>query len=638
MPSPRAHVKAGLTLRMVIVSALLALIVGGVFAVLLVAIEDQRDSARSAVHSRAELAGGDNLEKLVIDLETGVRGFIITREERFLQPWTRARRIFPGEARDLVRLVDDPEQAERMRRIVGAIASYIGDYSVPLVNAVRQGDASARSVATTAEGKRRVDALRAEFDRFAQTERASLASRQNSADADSERAIVVGVVGLAGSVALIALLAGYLTRSIARPVRRAATMAGRLAGGDLAVRMPETGVGEIGTLERAFNSMGSSLEASRDELRRLADEQASLRRVATLIAQAVSPAEVFETVTREVGLLSGADLARMERYEPDGTVTGVAAWSRDEEPELAVGTRFALEGVSIAARVRDTGRPVRVDSFTATSGPIAEEALALGIRSSVGCPIIVERRLWGVIAASSKRDVPFPVGTESQIAEFTKLVATAIANAESRAELLASRARIVTAGDQARRRLERDLHDGAQQRLVHAVITLRLARRAYQDGDEKAEDLMSEALDHAERATAELRELAHGILPSVLTRGGLRAGVESLLSRISLPVTADVTGERLPPAIEATAFFIVSEALTNAAKHSGAERGVVTALAANGVLRVEIHDNGVGGAKLDGGSGLVGLQDRVAALDGRLQIESPSGGGTRIVATLPVPR
>jgi signal transduction histidine kinase len=628
-------VRWGLTVRMIIAISLLALIVGAVFALLLVTISDLRDSARRATDTRAELAAADRLEKLVIDLETGARGFVITRHERFLEPWRTARAAFPGRARALVSLVDSPEQAERAQRIASAGRSYIRDFSVPLVQAARRS-AYVPSLAETAEGKRRVDALRAMFNRFTAAERELLTARQASEDDDARQAIILGAVGLGGSVVLIVLFAAYLTRAIWRPVRQAAEMAGRLAGGDFAERMPETGVGEIGTLQRAFNAMGNSLEMGRDEITRLLEEQAALRRVATLVAQTRSRSEVFETVTREVGLLSGADLARMERYEPDGTVTGVAGWSRSDDSEPSVGSRFSLEGVSVAALVRQSSQPVRVDSFAGASGPIAQEARALGIRSSVGCPIVVEGRLWGVIAASSKGEEPFPEGTESQISEFTELVATAIANAESRAELIASRARVVAAADDARRRIERDLHDGAQQRLVHAVITLKLALRALREGDEDAEGLVSEALDHSERATSELRELAHGILPSVLARGGLRAGVESCALRISLPVAVEVSRERFSPAIEATAYFVVSEALTNAAKHSGAERAEVRAQAENGLLRIEVRDNGVGGATLDAGTGLLGLRDRVAALDGALWVESPPGYGTVVLATLPL--
>jgi signal transduction histidine kinase len=381
----------------------------------------------------------------------------------------------------------------------------------------------------------------------------------------------------------------------------------------------------------------SQLQTRWRESARLAAEQAAVRRVATLVAQTVSPADVFQTVTREVGLLSDADLARMERYESDGTVTGVAGWSSGHEHELAVGTTFALEGTSIAARVRETGGPVRVDSFANAVGPIAHEARALGIRSSIGCPIVVGGRLWGVIAASSKREAPFPATTESQIAEFTELVATAVANAESHAELTASRARVVAAADESRRRFERDLHDGAQQRLVHTVVTLELARQTLGDARGPTVDLLDEALEHAQRATAELRDLAHGILPSALDHGGLSAGITALLSRVRLPVTVEVTSERLPPALEATAYFIVAEALTNTLKHAQADSAHVTARINDGVLRVEVRDDGVGGARTDGSSGLLGLHDRAAAVDGELHVQSPAGAGTVIVAVLPIP-
>jgi signal transduction histidine kinase len=259
----------------------------------------------------------------------------------------------------------------------------------------------------------------------------------------------------------------------------------------------------------------------------------------------------------------------------------------------------------------------------------------LGIRSSVGCPIVVDGRLWGVIAASSKSATPFPADTESQIAEFTELVATAIANADGRAQLVASRARVLTAGDDARRRVVRDLHDGAQQRLVQTIVTLKLARRTGQDDGESKDGLVAEALDQAEQANAELRELAHGILPPVLARGGLSAGIDALVSRMRVPVDVAVAGERLAAEIEASAYFVVAEALTNVVKHSRAQSAEVKVSVQDSVLHLDVRDDGVGGARSDG-SGLLGLNDRVAALGGRLRVESPPGGGTRIAATLPL--
>ena len=240
------------------------------------------------------------------------------------------------------------------------------------------------------------------------------------------------------------------------------------------------------------------------------------------------------------------------------------------------------------------------------------------------------------MAAGWKRTDALSADTEERMAQFTELIATAIANAQSRAELAASRARVVATADETRRRIERDLHDGAQQRLVHTVITLKLAQRAMRDDGEQAPGLVGEALEHAERATAELRDLAHGILPASLSRG-LRAGIDTLVSRARLPVSIDVTDERLPPALEATAYFIVAEALTNVVKHAGASRAHINAHLDDGALRVEVRDDGVGGAHLDGSSGLLGIHDRAAAMNGKLTVDSPPGRGTTIVATLPVP-
>ena len=361
--------------------------------------------------------------------------------------------------------------------------------------------------------------------------------------------------------------------------------------------------------------------------------------VVTKDVEACPPCEARGRDAGRWGRRSGAGISRRSGVlRARCTVSGVAAWRAGEGTELATGTRITLEGVSIAAQVRDTAGPVRVDSFAGAAGPIAEEARGLGIRSSVGCPVVVRGRLWGVIAASSKAERAFPPETESQIGQFTELLATAIANADSRQELIASRARILLAADEARRRIQRDLHDGAQQRLVHTVISLKLARRAHGEGGSDAGNLLDEALEHAESATSELRELSHGILPSVLANGGLRAGVESLVSRISLPVTAEVCADRFHPGVEATAYFIISEALTNTVKHAAATRAEVRANADGGGLRIEVRDDGAGGAQIGAGSGLQGLKDRVAALDGTLQVESQSGGGTRIVATLPEPR
>jgi GAF domain-containing protein len=381
---------------------------------------------------------------------------------------------------------------------------------------------------------------------------------------------------------------------------------------------------------------------SRARVARLAEEQAALRRVATLVARGVPPEELFAAVTEEVVRVLPVDLARMGRYESDGMFTYIAA-SGTAGAVAHIGIPLMLGGRNLATIVSETGRPARIDDFADAAGPIGvavrlhDAVVARGVGSAVGTPIIVEGRLWGIVIAGSTLEQPLPPDTEARLVDFTALVAMAIANAQSRAELTASRARIVAAADETRRRIERDLHDGAQQRLVHTVILQQLALRALENGDANLGELMAEALQHAEQANSELSELAHGILPSVLTREGLRAGVQALVSRMSLPVSVEMSAERLPAGVEATAYFVVSEALTNVVKHAHADRAAVTARVGRGVLRIEICDQGVGGARVRDGTGLHGLEDRVSALDGRLVVESSGGQGTRVYALLPVP-
>ncbi len=373
---------------------------------------------------------------------------------------------------------------------------------------------------------------------------------------------------------------------------------------------------------------------ARAEIERLAEEQAALRRVATLVAEGAQPGAVFEAVVAETQALIGSDGVSLARYEPAEYVVLVAHTGANAA-RVPPGTRVNHQGNNLTSTVRRTERPARLEQFGELDGAIGELAKDFGVRASVGVPIIVDGRLWGVMVATWVGDASPPPDTEARMSQFAGLLDTAIANADSRDQLTASRARLVTAGDEARRRVVRDLHDGAQQRFVHAIVTLKLAQRAFREGDGKAESLVAEALTHAQEGTAELRELARGILPVVLTHGGLRAGVGALVTRLDLPVHVEVPADRFQAEIEASAYFIVAEALTNVVKHSNAERAEVSASVDDGVLRIDIRDDGSGGAD-PGGHGLVGMNDRVTALGGRLQIESPKGGGTRVTATLPL--
>jgi PAS domain S-box-containing protein len=374
--------------------------------------------------------------------------------------------------------------------------------------------------------------------------------------------------------------------------------------------------------------------ASREQLATLAEEQAALRRVATVVARQSPPAEIFAAVADEVGRLLRVEDTTIFRYEEDWTATVVA--DRGDRPvPLPIGSRLPLDGDSAAALVRRTGRPARIDDFTNATGPLAAYTRDAGIGSTVGSPIVVDGRLWGAMIAATRSDEPMPRTTESRMGQFTELMATAISNVQARSDLAASRARIAAAADEERRQVVRDLHDGAQQRLVHTVLTLKLARQALGNDAERGSALVTEALAHAESAIAELRELAHGILPGALSRGGLRAGVEALASRMPLPIECDLSVDRLPPAIEASAYFVIAESLTNVVKHARASAATVVARVHDGTLRIRVQDDGVGGARPDG-HGLLGLADRLAVLGGRLLVETPADGGTLIAADIPI--
>jgi signal transduction histidine kinase len=389
-----------------------------------------------------------------------------------------------------------------------------------------------------------------------------------------------------------------------------------------------------GFIVRELAALGTP-RPPRDELRVLADEQAALRRLATAVARGVSPDAIFAAVAAEIAPLIGADDAAVVRFESDRTAKVVAA-SGQWVDALDL-KRIELDDSLAITAVSRSGRSARVDNgdYSTASGPLAGYLQRVGNRSAVASPIVVDGRLWGAVVVSTKRE-PLPADTEERMASFAELAATVIANAENRAELTASRARVVAAGDEARRRIQRDLHDGAQQRLVSTVIALKLARRELGDTTGPVVDLMDQALAQAEGASGELRELSHGILPAALSHGGLRGGIDALVSRVVLPVSVQASDERLPAALEAAAYFIVAEALTNAVRHAHASRGHIAAIVDDDVLWLEVRDDGVGGARSDDGSGLLGLRDRAAALNGELRVESPPGKGTVVTARLPI--
>ncbi len=380
------------------------------------------------------------------------------------------------------------------------------------------------------------------------------------------------------------------------------------------------------------------LKTSRDELARLLEEQAALRRVATLVAREIDPVEIFTAVAEEIRRLLDADNAGIGRFEPDGTSVVVVGIAGKAPVNLQVGTRVELRDYLDTAVVWRTGRSAQVDedTWSSVSDPAADALRELGIRSMVASPINVEGRLWGAVNAWTRRG-PFPSDAADRLADFTELVATAVGNAESRAELAASRARIVAAADQARRRIERDLHDGTQQRLVSLGLELRLALGMVPADLPGLQAEIGKVADELTGVVEDLREIARGIHPAVLSEGGLGPALRTLARRAAIAVELDVAAmARLPEPIEVAAYYVVSEALTNATRHAHASVVEVGAGASGGTLRVCVRDDGVGGADPLQGSGLAGLQDRIEALGGAFSVHSPAGRGTTVCCELPV--
>ncbi|HEY0396941.1 MAG TPA: GAF domain-containing protein [Acidimicrobiia bacterium] len=376
---------------------------------------------------------------------------------------------------------------------------------------------------------------------------------------------------------------------------------------------------------------------ARMELSGFADEQAALRRVATLVARAASPDEVFAAVTAEVGRMLEADFTVLGRLDSDGAATVLGAWTPTDPTRPApIGLRLSSGGHNVHTLVFQTGRPARMDDDRGAPGRASDVGRTWAFRSAIGAPISVEDRLWGVITVGS-RDEPLPAGAERRLAGFSELVGTALANAEAQAALRASRARIVAAADIARRRIERDLHDGAQQHLVSLALQLRAAQAAVPPDARQLATQLRGVADGLATALEDLRDLARGIHPAALARGGLLPAVKTLAGRSAVPVHLDVRLDgRLPEPIEVAAYHVAAEALANAAKHSGAAVIDIEMAVDAGGLQLCISDDGRGGADLTAGSGLVGLTDRVEALGGRLSLHSPTGAGTRLAVTLPL--
>jgi len=375
---------------------------------------------------------------------------------------------------------------------------------------------------------------------------------------------------------------------------------------------------------------------ARDGLQQLADEQAALREVATLVAQGAEPRAVFDAVCEVTGRLTGAASVNLAQFTADEHNLTMAGWSQ-RGTHVPPGTCLPLAGDSINALIRQTQAPSRVDSYEGVSGQLAARLRELGIKSEVGAPVIVDGSLWGALIAGTDRPEALPPGAEWRVASFAELIGTAVSNATAHSELIASRARIVATSDATRQRVTRDLHDGAQQQFVNTIINLQLAQQRWSSAPQQAKELLDRALSEAKAGVGELRQIAAGLHPAILTHRGLAAALDALAARLTIPVELEVADHRLPAALEASIYFFCSEALTNVVKHARASSAWVRVACTDDRCTIEVRDDGIGGAepRLET-SGLIGLHDRIGALGGAMQVSSLASSGTTLRAWIPL--
>lgn len=637
---PGGDIRSGLSRRMLIASGLLGLLICCTFGFLYAAIAGLRDAADRTSRSEEALTSANRLERLLVDVETGERGYLITKDRAFLEPWNAARTAIPGQVAGLERAAGriDANQRRQAVEIGRGIQAYIDGYAVPLVSAAQRDPRAGERLVTSGVGKRQTDALRVRFDRFARDERAITARQRARSDVAARRVTMMAMAGTGLSLALVGLYAGYLSRAIVRPVRRASALAGAIAGGDLGVRMPETSPAEIGGFERTVNTMVGSLSAQRDRTYRLAEEHAALKRVATLVARGAAPEPITTAVAAELGRLMRVDYVLINRYESDDTSTVVGHWTGPAAPKIMppLDGHWPLEDETVGEEVRRTGASARMVYPENPRSKIGSWARSQGIHYVVGVPIMVQGRTWGVATLLSLATTPQPPDTEVRALGFMELIGTAIANTESRAELAASRTRVLAAADETRRRIERELRSGTEQRLVSIGFELREVEADIPNGQEELREQIAAAAQGVTELLGELEEISQGLHPASLTKGGLKPALETLANRSAIPVelTAN-TGRRLHETVEVTIYYVVSEALTNAIKHANASRVRVVLDVEDNFVRLTVEDDGSGGAIVGKGSGLTGLHDRVESLGGRFEVDSPPGRGTALSITLP---
>jgi signal transduction histidine kinase len=597
---------------MALASCLLATLLGCMFTFVL--------SSKAAGHDSAKvLLSANRLERLVADLETEKLGFVATGDRKTLQPWRAANAAFAHEAVTLQRLAADsgPAQARLARQIVQSANSYIREHAEPVVRLAERDPRTARTVIARGEGRRRINAIRSQFDRFLEVQHRITAAHERGAVPEVRR-VIAEAGGAAGSFLVLFLLVGYMTRANVWPVRRRVRHGASLA---------------------PFPSLVRESGRETDRLQWILEEERALRRIAALVAHGGAPPGLLGAVAGEVGALLGAEYTIIDRYDPGGTLATVARWSASGVAGPPPGARRPVENGSIEDVVLRTERATRA-AATDESGPagglIGSWARAHDLGQLVCCAIMAGEEVWGTLTVLLRSADPPAEGAEHLMSEFAGLTGTAIVRAEEHAALLASRARLVGAADAERRRIERKLHDHAQQRLVSLALELRTIEAGIPAGRHRLREHLADAARGLSAITEELQDVARELYPPMIARGGLGAALRALGRRSRIPVEFDITGESVPERVALTVYRIVDEALTNAASYARATLVQVELRIRDGYARFALRDDGVGGAGPRPGSGLSRLIDRVEAVGGSMLVDSPAGGGTTVRAAIPI--
>lgn len=570
--------------RRVLLAVLLSVLMGACAGIAASTRTSGYDSARV-------LLAVDRFERLVAELETGKLRYVVTGDREALAPWKKARADLHRQATLLERLAAEvsPDQGRRAREIVRAATAYLHEHAEPLVRVARRDHTGARAAVTRADGKRRIDAIHRQVDRFMDVQHRFALAHERGALPALRRVIAIAA-GASGSLLLFFLLFGYVQRSRDRTTVR----------------------GDDGP-----------------------DADEALRLLATRVASNVPLPEVFSTAARAMGRTLGADHALVCRYERDGTVTVAGHWSvaGSAAPMPPAGGRWPVEDEAVTDLVERTGRPAHLRTDLPATGPIGAWLRSNGIQRLTGCPIVAGDRLWGMAAVLSRTPGSWP---PEPLADFAALLGLAVAHTRHRGELAASRVRLIEASDAVRHRVERRLHESTQQRLVSVGLELRTAQANVPASLAPLRQQLTFAADQITAIIDDLQDMARTLHPAYLPRRGLGPSLRALGRRAGVPVEFRALGDerRLPDNVAVTVYFVVAESLTNAARHARASLVRVT-LDLGEPVRLSVHDDGVGGARLRPGAALAALKDRVEALGGTFSLQSSSGAGTTVRVTLP---